>query len=344
MKVAVVGVGGVGGYFGGRLATLDDVEVVFLLRESSSNLAVLRDNERVLTCKSDLIDDFIVSNPRVATRAEDVGPCDFVLVCVKTYDLRELAPTLRPLVSSERDTAVVPLLNGMDAPRVLADALGEEFVVGGLCRVVSYLEAPGVVRHVSEPTPPITFGETTPSRSPNPRLTRLRSAFSRAGVSAHVPMGNDGGGVTTRMWDKFVKIVALSGAQTVCRAGIGDVLDEPRSRGVLERSVAEGRAVAVAHGVDPARVDSGIDFARRLPRDSTTSMQRDVLAGRVSELHEQLGTMVRLAEEKGVPVPTIETMYAALLPQENAARISRQKPRNGDGTTKKGVSSSTLES
>ena len=322
LKVAVVGAGGVGGYFGGRLATLEDVDVTFLVRPSSSNLPVLR--EAGLAVKS-LKGDFHVppENFHVATSAEEIGPCDFVLVCVKTYDLSAVAPMLHPLVSAERNTAVIPLLNGMDAPRVLSDALGTEFVVGGLCLIIAFLEAPGVVAHTAgSETQLITFGEMVQPVESS-RVAKLKAAFLRAGVAAYVPP--DDVGVAGCLWEKFVKIVSFSGATAVCRAGIGFILDEPRANGLFSRLQAEGLEVARAHGGDVLMREEGWLEARRqqqqqLPKEANASLARDMLAGRVSELHEQLGSMVRLAEEKGVAVPTTETVYAALLPQEAAAR------------------------
>ena len=322
MKVAIVGSGGVGGYFGGRLAQLSDVEVHFLLRPSSANVPVLR--AQGLRCKS-IKGDFTVQ-PHVATSAEDIGPCDFVLVCVKTYDLQSLAPTLRPLVSAERDTAVIPLLNGFDAPAVLSTAVGAQHVAGGLCLIIAYLESPGVVVHTAgSDTQLVTFGEmSAPCESP--RIAALKQAFLRAGVAAFVP--SDEVGVVGCLWEKFVKIVSFSGATAVCRCGMGYILDEARSSALFERLQHEGLAVASAHGGDALMRAPGWEEARlaqqaQLPRDATASMQRDMLAGRPSELHEQLGAMVRLAEEKGVQVPTVETVYAALLPQENAARRAK---------------------
>eukprot|EP00928_Gymnodinium_smaydae_P076641 TRINITY_DN5968_c0_g1_i1.p1 TRINITY_DN5968_c0_g1~~TRINITY_DN5968_c0_g1_i1.p1 ORF type:complete len:331 (+),score=63.28 TRINITY_DN5968_c0_g1_i1:259-1251(+) len=323
LKVAVVGAGGVGAYFGGRLATLpaEQAEVHFLLRESSANVGAMR--EAGLVGKS-INGDFHVRQPRVATSAEAIGPCDYVIVTVKTYDLPALAPTLRPLVSRERGTAVVPLLNGMDACDVLAKALGAEFVLGGLCLIIAFLEAPGVVRHTAgSPHQLISFGEMLQPVGSR-RVTVLKELFLAAGVAAYVPP--DEVGIAAMLWEKFVKIVSFSASTTICRAGMGYVLEEPRARALFCRLQEEGLAVACAHGgdilmKDPGWLETRLQQQDQLPRDSTASMQRDMLAGRPSELHEQLGAMVRLGEEKGVPVPTTETVYASLLVWERAARM-----------------------
>ena len=320
MKVAVVGLGGVGGYFGGRLCQNPDVDVHFLLRPTSSNVAAIRTNGlRLISVKGDY--HHPASRCNVATAATEIGPCDYVLVCVKTYDLEALLPTLRPLV--REGTAVVPLLNGMDAPTVLTEALGKEMVLGGLCLIISYIESPGVIKHTAgSDTQLITFGELD-GPCGSARVQRLKEAFHAVGVPAHVPAEEVG--VLACMWEKFVKIVAFSGSTAVCRSGMGALQEQPRSAEIWLRLITEGLAVATAHGGevlmrDPGWLEQRHVEVRKLARDATASMQRDIVAGRVSELHEQLGAMVRLAEAKGVDAPITAFVYAALLPQEAEAR------------------------
>lgn len=327
MKIAVVGMGGVGGYFGGRLCQNAGCDVHFLLRPSSSNVAAIRaDGLRLVSVKGDY--HHPAEQCKVATSAADIGPCDYVLVCVKTYDLEAVAPTLAPLL--KEGTAVVPLLNGMDATAVLTKALGAEHVLGGLCLIISMIEAPGVIKHTAgSDTQLITFGELQ-GVCESDRVARLKAAFLEVGVPAHVPP--DEVGISACVWEKFVKIVSFSGATAVCRAGIGWVLEEPRSRQIFAQLQAEGLAVARAHGGDalmsePNWLENRLaETQKNLARDATASMQRDMVAGRVSELHEQLGAMVRYAEAKGVDAPMTGFVYAALLPQENAARERTAAP------------------
>jgi len=322
MRVAIVGAGGVGGYFGGRLCQNPNVQVHFLVRPSSSNVAAIRTNGlRLLSVKGDC--HLPATTCHVATSAADIGPCDYVLVTVKTYDLEELAPTLKPLI--HEGTAIVPLLNGMEAPDVLSRALGKEHVLGGLCLIIAFIESPGVIRHTAgSDTQLITFGELS-GRCESARVARLKHAFLQVGVPAHVPP--DDIGVTACLWEKFVKIVSFSGATAVCRAGLGAIMEQPRSRFIFEQLQAEGLAVARAYGGDglmsaPDWLEKRLKESEKLPRNSTASMQRDLVAGRVSELHEQVGTMVRYAEAKGISTPVTSVVYAALLPQEAEARAN----------------------
>lgn len=141
---------------------------------------------------------------------------------------------------------MVPLLNGMDAAPILTAALGASHVVGGLCLIISFLEAPGVIRHTAgSDTQLISFGELVgPCESP--RIARLRQVFLAVGVPASVPP--DDVRVEGMLWEKFVKIVSFSGSTAVCRAGIGALLEQPRSRQIFLQLQAEGVAVARAHG------------------------------------------------------------------------------------------------
>ena len=362
LKIAVVGAGGTGGYFGGRLCQNARCDVHFLLRPNSSNVAAIRaDGLRLLSVKGDHHE--AARKCQVATSAAAIGPCDYVIVCVKTYDLEQLAPTLRPLL--KEGTAVVPLLNGMDAHTVLGKALGEEHVLGGLCLIIAFLEAPGVVRQTAgSDTQLITFGELR-GKCESARVARLKQAFLEVGVAAYVP--SDDVGVLNHLWEKFVKIVGFSGVTAVCRAGMGHVLDEPRSRQSARRRsnpwpgcrlpacclasctlltalsssrvrriytqlLHEGVATARAHGGGKLMTDTWLDEQMaqvgRLAKGATSSMQRDLVAGRVSELHEQIGAMCVHAETFAVDVPTTSFVYAALIPQEAAAR-AEQAPAGG---------------
>ena len=213
MKIAVVGVGGVGGYFGGRLATQPSNEVFFVARPGRQHDGLKRHGLQVLSGATH--GDFKIKPCLVVATAAEVGPVDVVLVCVKTYDLGNLTETLGPLLrdgSAEADaTAVIPLLNGMDAPAALLKHLGEQHVLGGLCKIMAWIDSPGVIRHNGS-LASLAFGELgARSGTITPRVERLLAAFAAAGVAADSPAH----GIVNEMWRKMVMICTFSGTGAV---------------------------------------------------------------------------------------------------------------------------------
>jgi 2-dehydropantoate 2-reductase len=305
MRLAVVGVGGVGGYFGGRLAQAG--EEVALIARGAHLRAIQEHGLRVESIAGDF-----VAQPAVATDdPAAVGPVEFVLVAVKSWQLAEAAEAIRPLLGP--DTGVVPLLNGVEAPEQLAAALGPGHVLGGLCRIGAQIAAPGLIRHTAI-TPSVIFGELDDRASP--RAEALQAAFARAGVDA--PIARD---IRRAMWEKFL-LITTWGIGALTRAPIGEWRSLPETRAMAEAAMREVVAVAQAHGValPEAIVARTLGFLDQLPPEGTSSMQRDIMEGRPSELEAQNGAVVRLGRAAGVPVPTHTFIYASLLPQERQAR------------------------
>ncbi len=308
MRIAVFGAGGVGGYFGGRLAQAGE-SVVFIAR--GEHLRVMReDGLRV----DSVAGDFLVSPCEATDDPGAVGEVDAVLVGVKAWQVPAAARAIRPLVGPE--TTVLPLQNGVEAPRQLAEALGRARVLGGLCKIIAEKVGPGHIRH-SGAEPYLALGEL--DNRPSERVEELRRAFERAGVRGEVPAD-----IRIALWEKFLLIAAISGVGAVTRASLGPLLAVPESRRLLERAMEEIRAVARAFGVDVPgdAVARTMAFFESLPPEGTASMQRDVMAGRPSELESQNGAVVRLGREVGVATPVHDFLYASLLPQERRARES----------------------
>ena len=307
MRIAVVGAGAVGGYFGGRLAEAGE-DVTFIAR--GAHLEAIR--ERGLEVRS-TEGDFTIHPASATDDPHEVGEVDTVLVVVKAWQLPEAAARMGPMV--EDRTAVVPLLNGIEAPDVLGEALGPGPVFGGLCRILAHRSGPGRIEHTGFP-PTIEFGEFDGSRSE--RAVALLEAFGRArGVQA--TLSED---IQRAMWIKLVFIAAMSAVGAATRAPIGVTRALPETRDLLERAFEEVRSVGIGRGValPDDLLPRFLAVVDALPEGEVTSMQRDVLAGRPSELEAQVGAVVRLGREAGVPTPVHETLYAALLPQERRAR------------------------
>jgi 2-dehydropantoate 2-reductase len=307
LRIAVFGSGGVGGYFGGRLAEAGE-DVHFIAR--GAHLAAIR--ERGLRVSS-VDGDFQVRPARVTDDPSALGPVDVVLLGVKAWQVPQAAEAMRPLFGER--TFVVPLQNGIEAPEQLAAVLGRARVLGGLCRILAYVEGPGHIRHAGV-APYIAFGELDGSGSA--RVEALRQTFSRMrGVTAEVPPD-----IEAAMWSKFVFIAAVSGVGALTRAPIGVIRSQPESRRLLEQALDEIYAVAVGNRIAlPAdTVEKTLAFIDSLPAETTASMQRDIIQGRPSELEAQVGAVVRLGERCGIAVPVHRMIYAALLPVERRAR------------------------
>ena len=307
MRVAVYGTGAVGGYFGGRLAQAG-VDVTFIAR--GAHLEAIR--ESGLQVES-IQGDFSIQPAQVASDPEDVGIVDFVILGVKAWQVRDAALAMQPMIGA--DSTVLPLQNGVHAAHVLADVLGGDHVVGGLCRIMSVIAAPGIIRHEGA-APYLAFGEL--AHPPGRRLERLLQLFSRAeGVSAEaVP------DIQAALWHKFLLIAPWSGVGAVTRAPIGAIHDLPETRALLEAAMQEIFDLAVAQKIDlpPDAVAKMMAFVAKLPAGGIASMQRDIMEGRPSELNEQAGAVHRLGLDLGVATPVNSFIYSSLLPMELKAR------------------------
>jgi len=307
MRVAVFGTGGVGGYFGGRLAQAGE-DVVFVARGSHLE-AIRRDGLTVESVEG----DFAVRPAKVTSDPRTAEPVDVVLLGVKAWQVKDAGRQLRPLLES--GGFVVPLQNGVEAADELSAELGPERVVGGLCKIFSYLAGPGRIKHAGV-SPRIEFGERDGRRSE--RVDGLRAAFERAvGVSVGTP-----GDIGAALWEKFLFIAPLSGVGAVTRMPAGVVRAVPESREMLESAMREVFDLARARGIGLRKdaVARTLAYVDGLPEGGTASMQRDLLEGRPSELDYQTGAVVRLGRESRVPVPVNEFIYRALLPGERRAR------------------------
>lgn len=307
MKFAVIGSGGVGAYFGGRLAQAGH-EVTFLAR--GAHLTALRERGlRVFSTEG----DFEIPAARATDDPSAIGPVDVVLLAVKTWQVGEVAPRLPPLLGKEG--AVLTLQNGVEAPDEVARVCGRERVLAGVCRLMSYVAEPGVIRHAGV-TPSVEFGEWAGGKSS--RAEALREALDGcAGVSAAVSPD-----IPVALWEKFLFIAPYSAVGAATRKPAGAWRHVKETRALLTAAMNEVVDLARARGVNVAReaVDRTLAFTDKLPAEATASMQRDLLEGRPSELEAQTGAIVRLGREAGVPTPANAFLYAVLLPSERLVR------------------------
>ncbi|NJN65942.1 MAG: 2-dehydropantoate 2-reductase [Chloroflexaceae bacterium] len=306
MRIVIFGPGGVGGYFGGRLAQAGE-DVTFIAR--GAHLQAMRNlGLRLLSIQG----DHIIHPVRATDTPAEVGIADVILVAVKAWQVPDAAQAIRPMVGPQ--TAVVPLQNGVEAPAQLAAVIGSEAVLGGLCWIVSFIEGPGIIRHTGV-EPHVVFGELDNRRSE--RVEHLYQAFFRAGVKVSIP--DD---MTAAMWEKFIFIATISGICAVTRMPVGVVRSLPQTRQMIEQAIQEMIAVAWMHDikVSDSVFDWTMAFIDRMEPHSTFSMQRDLMAGRPSELEAQNGAVVRLGKAVNVVTPLHTFLYHSLLPMELQAR------------------------
>ena len=307
MRIAIFGTGGVGGYFGGRLAQAGE-DVTFIAR--GAHLKALQ--ERGLKVAS-IAGDFALHPVGASDDPASVGPVDVVILAVKAWQVPDAAVAMRPLIGPE--SFVVPLENGVEAPDQLVAVLGPQHVMGGLCRILAFIAGPGEIRHSAIPAH-IAFGELDGKRSA--RAESLRQAFGRTvGITAEIPAD-----IRSAMWSKFLFIAPVSGLGAITRVPIGVFRHIPETRRLLVEAFEEIVTLAGALGISLPKdaVTETMAFTDAVPPDGTASMQRDMMQGRPSELEAQVGAVVRLAERAGVDVPVHRFMLAALLPQESKAR------------------------
>lgn len=306
MRIAIFGAGGIGGYLGGRLSQAGE-DVVLIAR--GEHLQAIKDHGlRVDSVKGDF-----VATPTLATEnPTEAGPVDAVILGVKAWQVLDAAKAMRPMIGP--DTFIVPMQNGVEATAELASVLGEKSVVVGLGGLVSYIVGPGHILHAGG-EPFVSFGESDNSTSE--RTQNLLTAFKNAGVNASIPTN-----IQAALWGKLAFMAANSGVGAITRVPSGQWRSVVGSWEMAQQVVREVLAVAAGKGIEMPN-DSLAAAVARLegsPPNGTSSMQRDLMEGRPSELEVQNGAVVRLGLDTGVLTPVNTFIYNSLLPQEMKAR------------------------
>jgi 2-dehydropantoate 2-reductase len=299
MRIAIIGAGGVGGYFGARLALAGE-DVHFVAR--GAHLAALR--ERGLAVRRDEGD--LVARPVAATDdAASIGAVDVVLVAVKLWDTEAAARAARPLTGP--GTAVVSLQNGVRRDETLRAALGAQHVLGGVSYISAFIESPGVIRQVGT-MQKIVIGEYDGTRSP--RALALHAALEKAGIDAVLSDS-----IARAIWEKFIFLATLAGVTSATRMPIGPIRSNPATRALFRDALAEVVAVARAEGVAIGDdfIDGRMAFADGLPASMTASMAGDLEHGRRLELEWLSGDIVARGTRLGVPTPVHRALNDVLL-------------------------------
>lgn len=298
MKIAIVGAGGVGGYLGALLAHAGH-EVALIAR--GEHLRAMR--ERGIRIES-VHGDLTVHPGVVTNQPADVGPVDLVVFTVKTYDTDEAAAGARPLAGPR--TLVLPLQNGVESTARLAPVFGAGNVLGGATWVVVSVASPGVIRQESR-VRRIVLG--VPDGRTSPGLEAVRDALASTGFEVELTST-----IEKVLWTKFLFIASVAGLTSVMRAPLGPILARTEGRDLLRRAMQEVESVARARGpaLDPDIVERTMVFAEGLEPTTTSSMARDVAAGRRTEHDALSGAVVRAGRETGVPTPVHELCWICL--------------------------------
>jgi len=298
MRIVVMGTGGVGGYFGARLAQ-GGCDVGFVAR--GRQLDALRASG--LRVQSPL-GDLALPKVSASDNPADFGKADLVLFGVKLWDTKEAAQSIRPLIGE--DTAVVSFQNGVMKDDILKEALGARHVIGGVCYIAATIAEPGVIRHTGT-MQKLVFGEY--GGAPSARVERFRDACVAAGIDVEVS-----GAIAQAIWEKFVFLVALSGTTSLARTPIGPIRGNERSRAFFEDVMDEVVQVARAEGV-PLAADYAakrLAFADQLPATMTSSMHGDLERGSRLEVEWLSGDVVRRGKLLGIGTPCNRAIYDVL--------------------------------
>jgi 2-dehydropantoate 2-reductase len=299
MRIAMMGAGGVGGYFGGRMAA-GGCDVTFVAR--GWHLEALRKNGLKIDSRD--IGDAIIDPVNVTADLTDVGVVDCVIVGVKLWDTEAVGRAILPMIGPQ--TTVLSLQNGVECDETLAGVIGAEHLIGGVAFIASSIAEPGVIKHIGT-MQRVVVGERAGGSSP--RVEALHEALLQGGIDAEV--SDD---IECTIWEKFVFLVGLSATTTTLRTTLGPIREDPKNREILltvmRETVAVGRAKGIDLPVDYA--DDRLAFTDGLPFDMSSSMHHDLEAGNLLELGWLSGAVVRFGREFGVPTPANQTVFDAL--------------------------------
>tara|TARA_R110002051_G_scaffold126358_1_gene199885 strand:- start:4456 stop:5385 length:930 start_codon:yes stop_codon:yes gene_type:complete len=306
MKILIYGIGGVGGYFGGKLAQTEH-QVTMIAR--GAHLKAVQENG--LTIQS-VTGDF-TTNPHLAT--DDLSQIeipDLVIFGVKSWQLQDAATALLPY--TDADTIFLPLQNGANNAEKLCEVIPAKQVLSGLCRMISFVAGPGVISN-PDVAPSLLFGESDNKSSK--RTQDILHIFQQAGINAGIPDN-----IQVAIWQKFLFISMISGIGGLTRATIGEMRERPYILDLILKTAQEVQAIAKAKGIllPSETIENAFAALHRQAYGTTASTQRDIMDGKPSELDNFNGYIVQEGKNLGIPTPVNELIYELLLPQERRAR------------------------
>ena len=310
MKIAIMGAGGLGGFFGGKLAQAGH-DVWFIAR--GQQLAALKASGLRLQGPDP---EIVISHPNATEMPAEIGAVDLVLFCVKLYDIEPAAALIKPILTDA--TAVISVLNGIDGPQRLATALETGTVFSGAARISAKIKAPGVISYLgSGDRHKLTFGH--PSRNDHPILVPFIKACRGAGFAAELAADID-----EMLWDKLAQLAQVAALTTLGRLPMEVAMQDPLLFDIGKRVLQEIAAVARAKNVaiNPNLVQAKLDIAANYPPNLYASMYHDLAAGKKIEVEGIFGYVAKTGQRLGISTPIIDLVYAFLRPHASGGTLA----------------------
>lgn len=302
-RIGILGLGGVGGYFGGLLAKAyfesDDIEIIFIARGETQK-AIAADGLKIMTDDSETI----VYPKLVSNNPDEIGKLDYLICATKTYDIEESLLSLKKCITLK--TVVLPLYNGVDAPERIKKIFPKNEVLQGCVYIISMIISPGTIRKIGF-YEKLFFGSKT---IPILKLEELQSIFKNAKIESYLVEN-----IEETVWEKFIFISALASATSYLNQNIGEILINKESKNIYVALLYEIEAVAKAKGLQLPTdiVDQTIIKLEKSPKNATSSMNRDLLAGNKTEVTSLTQFVVNEGLKYGVKTPFYEKIANVLL-------------------------------
>lgn len=310
MKIAIIGTGGVGGYFGGKLAQAGH-DLTFLAR--GEHLKAIQNQG--LTVKS-ISGNFIIKPAKATDQITNMEKADLIILGLKAWQVKDIARELSPILTD--NAIILPLQNGVVAAQELIEQVDSKHVIAGLCRIISKIDGPGIINHMGV-TPTIVFGELNNSKTN--RIKELTSIFTHANIKAQVAED-----IEAELWKKFISI-CVSGLLAITRSTYGEIREVPETRQLMIDLLKEiyGLSQKIGINIEADFVNKTVSYIDGFSHDMTSSLARDVWDGKPSEVEYQNGTVVRLGAKCGYPTPINKFIYDCILPMEKRARRTKTR-------------------
>ena len=301
-RIGILGMGGVGGYFGGLLANAysksDDIEIIFIARGETQKV-IAENGLKILSDDTEMV----VFPDLVSNDAAIIGKLDYLICATKTYDIEDSLLAIKKSIT--KNTVILPLYNGVDAPERISTLFPDNEVLEGCVYVVSMIDSPGVIKKVG-PYETIFFGSTTASIS---KMNALQSIFKNASIDSYLVDA-----IEETVWEKYIFISALASATSYLNQNIGELLNTPSSRKFYVSLLNEIAMIAAVKGLNLPNdiVFQTILKLEKTPQDATSSMHRDLMAGRKIELSSLTEFVVNEGLKYEIDTPTYQMVLEKL--------------------------------
>jgi 2-dehydropantoate 2-reductase len=301
-RIGILGLGGVGGYFGGLLAKAylesDTIEIIFIARGETQKVIAQNGLKIIADATETTVFPSLVSN-----NTKEIGELDYLLCATKTYDIETSFESVKNCIST--NTIILPLYNGVDATERIQILFPENTVLQGCVYIVSMIESPSIIKKIG-PYEKLFFGS---KNAPVSKLNELQSIFEKANIESYLVEN-----IEETVWEKFIFISALASATSYLNENIGGILNNTENKAIYSSLLIEIAAVAVAKGVTLPDdiVAQTIVKLEKTPKDATSSMHRDFLAGKNTEVVSLTKYVVDLAIKHGVATPVYQMIEKKL--------------------------------